>query len=29
VEFRNRTWMSEHNQAETLGFLASHDIPYV
>ncbi|MEU7990771.1 DUF72 domain-containing protein [Streptosporangium canum] len=29
VEFRNHTWMEEENRAETLGFLASHDIPYV
>jgi uncharacterized protein YecE (DUF72 family) len=29
VEFRNRTWMSEENQAETLTFLTSHDLPYV
>ncbi|WP_433236472.1 DUF72 domain-containing protein [Streptosporangium sp. CA-135522] len=29
VEFRNRTWMEEDNRAETLDFLASHDIPYV
>ncbi|WP_326823176.1 DUF72 domain-containing protein [Streptosporangium sp. NBC_01756] len=29
VEFRNRTWMEQENRAETLGFLASHDIPYV
>ena len=29
VEFRNRTWMSERNQGETLGFLASNDVPYV
>ncbi|GAA4568617.1 DUF72 domain-containing protein [Planotetraspora kaengkrachanensis] len=29
VEFRNRTWMTEDNQAETLDFLRSHGIPYV
>jgi len=29
VEFRNRTWMSERNQAETLAFLTSNDVPYV
>ncbi len=29
VEFRNRTWMSEYNQAETLDCLASYAIPYV
>ena len=29
VEFRNRTWMSEKNQRETLDFLASHRLPYV
>jgi uncharacterized protein YecE (DUF72 family) len=29
VEFRNRTWMSEENQAETLDFLASYALPYV
>ena len=29
VEFRNKTWMSEDNQAETLDFLASYAIPYV
>ena len=29
VEFRNRTWMTEDNQAETLEFLASHRVPYV
>jgi uncharacterized protein YecE (DUF72 family) len=29
VEFRNKTWMSEDNQAETLDFLASYGIPYV
>jgi uncharacterized protein YecE (DUF72 family) len=29
VEFRNKTWMSPENQEETLGFLASHQIPYV
>jgi uncharacterized protein YecE (DUF72 family) len=29
VEFRNKTWMSPENQEETLGFLRSHQIPYV
>ncbi|GII84745.1 hypothetical protein Ssi03_27350 [Sphaerisporangium siamense] len=29
VEFRNRTWMSEENQAETLDFLRSYGVPYV
>ena len=29
VEFRNRTWMSEDNQQETLGFLAANGLPYV
>jgi uncharacterized protein YecE (DUF72 family) len=29
VEFRNRSWMSPENQEETLGFLASHQLPYV
>ncbi len=29
VEFRNRTWMSERNQGETLEFLAEHKLPYV
>ncbi|MER5421367.1 DUF72 domain-containing protein [Streptosporangium roseum] len=29
VEFRNHSWMAEESRAETLGFLASHDIPYV
>lgn len=29
VEFRNHTWMTEDNQAETLGFLADHQLPYV
>ncbi|MFB4319466.1 DUF72 domain-containing protein [Actinomadura sp. 21ATH] len=29
VEFRNRTWMSEENREETLGFLAAHDLSYV
>src|SRR4029077_3033741 len=29
VEFRNRTWMTEDNQRETLDFLASHQLPYV
>jgi uncharacterized protein YecE (DUF72 family) len=29
VEFRNRTWMTEDNQPETLGFLSGHGLPYV
>ena len=29
VEFRNRTWMTPDNQEETLGFLASRQLPYV
>ena len=29
VEFRNRTWMTEDNQDETLDFLAEHRLPYV
>ena len=29
VEFRNETWMSERNRAETLAFLAAHDLTYV
>ena len=29
VEFRNRTWMSEENAAETVDFLRSYAIPYV
>jgi uncharacterized protein YecE (DUF72 family) len=29
VEFRNKTWMSEENRAETLDFLRSYAIPYV
>jgi len=29
VEFRNRTWMTPDNQEETLGFLTSHQLPYV
>ncbi|MGP8002134.1 MAG: DUF72 domain-containing protein [Streptosporangiaceae bacterium] len=29
VEFRNRTWMTEDNQAETLDFLTTHQLPYV
>ena len=29
VEFRNRTWMTEDNQKETLGFLSAHRLPYV
>ena len=29
VEFRNRTWMTEDNQDETLGFLAANRLPYV
>ena len=28
-EFRNRTWMTPENQEETLGFLATHQLPYV
>jgi uncharacterized protein YecE (DUF72 family) len=29
VEFRNRTWMTEDNQRETLDFLSAHQLPYV
>ena len=29
VEFRNETWMSERNRAETLAFLAANDLTYV
>lgn len=29
VEFRNKTWMTEDNQEETLEFLTSYAIPYV
>jgi len=29
VEFRNRTWMTEDNQRETLAFLSGHQLPYV
>jgi len=29
VEFRNETWMSERNRAETLKFLADHGLAYV
>ncbi len=29
VEFRNETWMSERNRAETLEFLTDHDLTYV
>ncbi len=29
VEFRNRTWMTDDNQPETLRFLADHRLPYV
>jgi uncharacterized protein YecE (DUF72 family) len=29
VEFRNHTWMTPDNQAETLDFLASHRLAYV
>jgi uncharacterized protein YecE (DUF72 family) len=29
VEFRNRTWMTEENQKETLDFLSGHGLPYV
>ncbi len=29
VEFRNKTWMSEENQEETLDFLRSYGVPYV
>lgn len=29
VEFRNKTWLSEENRAETLDFLTSYAVPYV
>ena len=29
IEFRNQTWMTPDNQEETLGFLSSHQLPYV
>lgn len=29
VEFRNKTWLSTENQAETLDFLTSYGVPYV
>jgi uncharacterized protein YecE (DUF72 family) len=29
VEFRNKTWLSEANRAETLDFLTSYGVPYV
>src|SRR6266536_3490475 len=29
VEFRQKLWMEERNQEETLAFLKEHDIPYV
>jgi uncharacterized protein YecE (DUF72 family) len=29
VEFRNKTWLSDDNQAETLDFLTSYGVPYV
>ena len=29
VEFRNSTWMTPDNQAETIEFLEGHDLPYV
>lgn len=29
VEFRNKTWLSDDNQAETLDFLTSYGLPYV
>jgi uncharacterized protein YecE (DUF72 family) len=29
IEFRNRTWMTPGNQAETLDFLTEHRLPYV
>lgn len=29
VEFRNKTWMSEDNRAETLDFLTRYALPYV
>jgi uncharacterized protein YecE (DUF72 family) len=28
VEFRNKSWLSEENQAETLDFLTSYAVPY-
>lgn len=29
VEFRNKTWLSEENRAQTLDFLTSYAVPYV
>lgn len=29
VEFRNQSWMTPENQAETFDLLAGHDLPYV
>jgi len=29
IEFRNKTWMSEDNRADTLAFLTDHQLPYV
>jgi len=29
VEFRNKTWLSKENEAETLDFLTSYAVPYV
>ena len=29
VEFRNKTWMEDRNQEETLSFLEEHRLPYV
>ena len=29
VEFRNKTWLSDDNKAETLDFLTSYGVPYV
>jgi len=29
VEFRNKTWLSEDNRAQTLDFLTSYAVPYV
>jgi len=29
VEFRHKTWMSDRNREETLGFLETHDLPLV
>ena len=29
VEFRNKTWMTPENQAETIEFLEGHGLPYV